>query len=46
MSQTAVSKSWAHGCIDMTSLPDVAAQGKSLGEWSRNMTAEVRKKPN
>jgi hypothetical protein len=34
---------WVH---DMTGLPDVAAQGKSLGEWSRNMTAEVRKKPN
>jgi hypothetical protein len=34
---------WMH---DMTGLPDVAAQGKSLEEWSRNMTAEVRKKPN
>jgi len=34
---------WVH---DMTGLPDVAAQGKSLGEWSRNMTAEVRKRPN
>jgi len=29
----------------MTGLPDVAAQGKSLDEWSRTMTAEVRKKP-
>ena len=34
---------WMH---DMTGLPDVAAQGKSLEEWSRNMNAEVRKKPN
>ena len=34
---------WIH---DMTGLPDVAAQGKSLEEWSRKMTAEVRKKPN
>ena len=34
---------WVH---DMTGLPDVAAQGKSLEEWSRKMTAEVRKKPN
>jgi hypothetical protein len=33
---------WVH---DMTGLPDVAAQGKSLDEWSRSMTAEVRKKP-
>lgn len=30
---------------DMTGLPDVAAQGNSLGVWSRNMIAEVRKKP-
>jgi hypothetical protein len=37
-----VSGAWMH---DMTGLPDVAAQGKSLEEWSRNMTAEVRKKP-
>ena len=42
MSQTAVDQilgAWVH---DMTGLPDVAAQGKSLGEWSRNMTTEVR----
>ena len=37
-----VQGAWVH---DMTGLPDVVAQGKSLGEWSRNMTAEVRKKP-
>jgi len=37
-----VQGAWVH---DMTGLPDVAAQGKSLDEWSRNMTAEVRKKP-
>jgi hypothetical protein len=37
-----VKGAWVH---DMTSLPDVAAQGKSLDEWSRNMSAEVRKKP-
>ena len=36
-----VQGAWVH---DMTGLPDVAAQGKSLDEWSRNMTAEVRKK--
>jgi len=29
----------------MTGMPDVAAQGKSLDEWSRNMNAEVKKKP-
>lgn len=34
---------WVH---DMTGLPDVAAQGNSLAEWSRNTIAEVRKKPN
>ncbi len=34
---------WVH---DLTGLPDVAAQGKSLDEWSRAMAAEVRKKPN
>jgi hypothetical protein len=33
---------WVH---DMTGLPDVPAQGKSLDEWSRTMTAEVKKKP-
>jgi len=37
-----VQGAWVH---DMTGLPDVAAQGKSLGEWSRNMIAQVRKKP-
>jgi hypothetical protein len=37
-----VQGAWVH---DMTGLSDVAAQGKSLDEWSRNMTAEVRKKP-
>lgn len=34
---------WVH---DLTGLPDVTAQGKSLDEWSRSMAAEVRKKPN
>ena len=34
---------WVH---DLTGLPDVAAQGKSLDEWTRAMAAEVRKKPN
>jgi hypothetical protein len=29
----------------MTGMTDVAAQGKSLDEWSRNMSAEVQKKP-
>jgi hypothetical protein len=38
-----ISSAWVH---DMTGLPDVTALGKSLEEWSRNMTAEVRKKPN
>lgn len=33
---------WVH---DMTDLPDVPAQGKSLDEWSRNMTTEVKKNP-
>ena len=33
---------WVH---DMTDLPDVPAQGKSLDEWSRNMTTKVKKKP-
>jgi len=37
-----VKGAWVH---DMTNLPDVAAQGKSLDEWSRNMSAEVKKKP-
>lgn len=37
-----VQGAWVH---DMTGLPDVAAQGNSLGVWSRNMIAEVRKKP-
>ena len=34
---------WVH---DLTGLPDVTAQGKSLDEWSRSMAVEVRKKPN
>jgi hypothetical protein len=34
---------WVH---DLTGLPDVAAQGKSLDEWSRAMAEEVRKKSN
>ncbi len=37
-----VQGAWVH---DMTGLPDVTAQGKSLDEWSRNTIAEVRKKP-
>jgi len=36
-----VQGAWVH---DMTGMSDVAAQGKSLDEWSRNTTAEVRKK--
>ncbi|MBC7839079.1 MAG: hypothetical protein H7Y39_10630 [Nitrospiraceae bacterium] len=36
-----VQGSWVH---DMTGMADVAAQGKSLDEWSRNTTAEVKKK--
>ena len=36
-----VQGAWVH---DMTGMADVAAQGKSLDEWSRNTTAEVRKK--
>jgi hypothetical protein len=32
---------WVH---DLTALPDVPAQGKSLEEWSKKMAAEVRKK--
>ncbi|MDW7653773.1 MAG: hypothetical protein SCG74_00205 [Nitrospiraceae bacterium] len=38
-----VQGAWVH---DMTGMPDVAAQGKSLDEWSRNTTAEVTKKSN
>ncbi len=38
-----VQSAWVH---DMTGLSDVAAQGKSLDEWSRSMTAELRKKLN
>ncbi|MGQ0811969.1 MAG: hypothetical protein ACT4OO_12200 [Nitrospiraceae bacterium] len=34
---------WVH---DMTGLPDVAAQGKSLDEWSRARASEIQKKPN
>lgn len=37
-----VKGAWVH---DMTALPDVPAQGKSLDEWSRSMTTEVQKKP-
>jgi len=37
-----VQGAWVH---DLTSIPDVAAQGKSLEEWSRKMAAEIRKKP-
>ncbi len=37
-----VNGGWVH---DMTELPDVPAQGKSLDEWSRSMTTEVKKKP-
>jgi hypothetical protein len=33
---------WVH---DMTGIPDVAAQGKSLEEWSRKIAAENRTKP-
>jgi len=36
-----VQGAWVH---DMTGIPDVAAQGKSLEEWSRKMAAEIRKK--
>jgi hypothetical protein len=36
-----VQGAWVH---DMTGMADVAAQGKSLDEWSRNTTAEVKKK--
>ena len=36
-----VQGAWVH---DMTGMADVAAQGKSLDEWSRNMSAEVQKK--
>lgn len=38
-----VQGAWVH---DMTGMPDVAVQGKSLEEWSRNTTAEAKKKPN
>ena len=37
-----VKGAWMH---DMTGLPDVAAQGKSLNEWSQAMIAEVKKQP-
>ncbi|MDP1767517.1 MAG: hypothetical protein Q8L74_01800 [Nitrospirota bacterium] len=37
-----VQGAWLH---DMTGMADVAAQGKSLEEWSRNTTAEAKKKP-
>jgi hypothetical protein len=38
-----VQGAWVH---DMTGLPDVVAQGKSLDEWSKSMTSEVQKKLN
>jgi hypothetical protein len=38
-----VQGAWLH---DMTGMADVAVQGKSLEEWSRNTTAEAKKKPN
>ena len=38
-----VQGAWVH---DMTGFPDVTAQGRSLDEWSRSITAEVRKKSN
>lgn len=37
-----VQGAWVH---DMTGMADVAVQGKSLEEWLRSMTAEVKKKP-
>lgn len=37
-----VQDAWVH---DMTGMADVATQGKSLDEWSRNTIAEVKKKP-
>lgn len=37
-----VQGAWVH---DMTGMADVAAQGKSLEEWLRSTTAEVKKKP-
>jgi len=37
-----VQGAWVH---DMTGIPDVPAQGKSLEEWSRKMAAGIRKKP-
>ena len=33
---------WAH---DMTGLPDLTAQAKSLEEWTKKMAAEINKKP-
>jgi len=38
-----VQGAWVH---DMTGFPDVTAQGRSLDEWSRSITAEIRKKSN
>lgn len=31
---------WVH---DMTGMPDLATQGKSLEEWTRKLAAEIRK---
>ena len=33
---------WVH---DMTGMPDLIAQGNSLGDWNRKMAAEIRKQP-
>jgi hypothetical protein len=30
---------------DMTGMPDLVAQGKSLEEWTKKMAQEIRKKP-
>ena len=37
-----VQGTWTH---DLTAIPDVAAQGKSLEAWTRKMAAEIRGKP-
>ncbi|MGH7165463.1 MAG: hypothetical protein ACREIS_08080, partial [Nitrospiraceae bacterium] len=37
-----VQGAWIH---DLTAIPDVAAQGTSLEEWTRKMAAEIRGKP-
>lgn len=33
---------WIH---DMTTIPDLAAQGSSLEEWSKQVVSDLRKKP-